>query len=476
MIIDRFHRKFISYAIKHGLIKDQMKILIGFSGGADSTALCKVLLHFKKEYHLTLVAAHINYHLRGEDSKADERFVKEFCFENNIPIMIQQSDLTGVKGMENKAREIRMSFFQKIKKHYKVDKIALAHHKDDQSETVLSRFFRGSAFNGLSGIKAVSNDIIHPFLPFSRDEIEEYLTALNQTWREDLSNQESSYNRNKIRNQILPIIEKDFNPNFKEKLIDYAELFSEADKYFLVHAQRSYKKTLEFAEDHEIVFNFEEFVTLSPVIQFYIIKQAWETLSKNDKDFYYYHFKEIKKVLASDGGKEINLPLGIIFQKDYYNIRLFDPKNIETETTHQSREISSLRNIFMFNDKRILMQKIKSMPEEGFSKDNDQVVMDLDKIVFPLTVRYRQEGDRFMPYGMSQLKKLKDFFIDEKIAKFQRDKIAIICDAHHIIWVAGHRIDHRVAVDEHTKNFVCFKIEDTKENKMRSAKKKSKKG
>lgn len=476
MTVERFQRKFIEYALKQGIIKDQMKILIGFSGGADSTALCRVLLHFRKEYHLTIMAAHINYQLRGEDSKADERFVKEFCFEHNIPILIQQNDLKGVKGMENKAREIRMAFFNKIKKHYKIDKIALAHHKDDQSETVLSRFFRGSAFNGLSGIKAVSHDIIHPFLLFSRDEIEEYLVSLNQPWRDDLSNQENDYNRNKIRNQILPTIEKDFNANFKEKLIDYAELFSEADQYFKTQMQKSYKKALVFSEDHEIVFSFEDFVTLSPIIQFYIIKQAWELLSKNDKDFYYYHFKEIKKVLELDGGKEINLPLGIVFQKDYYNIRLFNRNKYQTENVYQSREISSLRNIFMFNDKRILMQKIKSMPDEGFPKDPDQVIMDLDKIVFPLTVRYRQDGDRFMPFGMSQYKKLKDFFIDEKIAKFQRDKIVIICDAQHIIWVAGHRMDHRVAVDEQTKNFVCFKIEDTKENKMRSAKKKSQKG
>ena len=476
MNVEKFHKKFIQYVLENSLFKQNSKILVGFSGGADSTALMNTLLHFRKEYRLTIMAAHINYQLRGDDSHADERFVKEFCFDNNVPVLIHRADLKGQSGMENKAREIRLDFFYKIKKMNKIDVIALAHHKNDQAETVLSRFFRGSAFNGLAGIKAKAGDIIHPFLIFSREDLESYLNELKCNWRDDLTNYESDYNRNKIRNKMLPLIEQEFNPNFREKLIDYACIFSEADNYFKSVAQKLYKKAMIVAEESEIVFDLNEIVTINPVLQFYIFKSAWEKLSMLDRDFYYYHFKEIQNILTMEGSKEVSLPADIILQKDYYTLRLYNKKTYNPNPEFAFREISSLRTIFVFNDKRVLMQKLKSMPDKGFPKEKNCVVMDLDKIQFPLILRYRQPGDRFIPFGMKGFKKLKDFFIDEKIEKNQRDKVVIFCDTEKIIWIAEHRIDQRVAVEEETKKFVMFTIEDLKESKLALAKKKSKKG
>ncbi len=476
MNVEKFHKKFIRYIQENALFKQNSKILVGFSGGADSTALMNALLHYRKEYRLTIMAAHVNYQLRGADSHLDERFVKEFCFNHNVPVLIHRVDLRGVSGMENKAREIRMEFFNKIKKLNKIDVIALAHHKNDQAETVLSRFFRGSAFNGLAGIKSRSGDIIHPFLLFSREELESYLKEINCEWREDLSNYESDYNRNKIRNEMIPLIEQTFNPNFREKLNDYARIFNEADLYFKSVAQKLYKKALLAADESEIVFNLSEIETISPVLQFYVFKSAWEKLSRLDKDFYYYHFKEILNVLGMEGSKDVSLPADIVLQKDYYSVRLYNKKTYKHTPEFTSREISSLRTIFVFNDKRIQMQKLKSMPEKGFPSEKSCVVMDLDKIQFPVILRYRQPGDRFIPFGMSGFKKLKDFFIDEKIEKFQRDKVVIFCDAEKIIWIANNRIDQRVAVDDETRRFVMFTIEDIKESKISLNKKKSKKG
>jgi len=275
---------------------------------------------------------------------------------------------------------------------------------------------------------------------------------------------------------MLPLIEQEFNPNFREKLIDYACIFSEADNYFKSVAQKLYKKAMIVAEESEIVFDLNEIVTINPVLQFYIFKSAWEKLSMLDRDFYYYHFKEIQNILTMEGSKEVSLPADIILQKDYYTLRLYNKKTYNPNPEFAFREISSLRTIFVFNDKRVLMQKLKSMPDKGFPKEKNCVVMDLDKIQFPLILRYRQPGDRFIPFGMKGFKKLKDFFIDEKIEKNQRDKVVIFCDTEKIIWIAEHRIDQRVAVEEETKKFVMFTIEDLKESKLALAKKKSKKG
>ncbi|HPY96197.1 MAG TPA: tRNA lysidine(34) synthetase TilS [Candidatus Cloacimonadota bacterium] len=475
MSIEKFHNKFIEYALENKLFKRGSKILVGFSGGADSTALMQVLLHFRKQYKLNIMAAHINYHLRGEDSEQDERFVKEFCFNNNVPVFVKQADLFGVSGMENKARDIRMKYFNDLKALNKLDAIALAHHKDDQAETVLSRFLRGAAFNGLAGIKSISGSIIHPFLLFSRAELEGYLQAKGCTWREDLSNAESDYTRNKIRNSMLPMIEREYNSNFKEKLNEYSIIFCEADKYFQSESNKLYKRSALLESETEIYLDLDKFLPINPILQFYVLKIAWEKLIQSSKDFYYYHFKEVQNLLNLDGGKELSLPANIILQKDYYSIRLYNKLTFSDKNEYDSREISSLRTVFVFNDKRIQMQKVKTISEHDLKKENNCVVMDFDKVQFPLTLRYRQAGDRFIPFGMTGFKKLKDFFIDEKVEKFQRDKVVIFCDAEKIIWVAEHRIDQRVAVDSETKWHLVLTIDNLKENKLTIARKTQKK-
>ncbi|MCB5250141.1 MAG: tRNA lysidine(34) synthetase TilS [Candidatus Cloacimonetes bacterium] len=475
MSIAKVHKKFIDYVLENKLFKKGSKILVGFSGGADSTALMRILLHFKKEYKLSIMAAHVNYQLRAEDSEQDERFVKEFCFEYNVPIFIKRVNLLGVSGMENKAREIRMHYFNSVKEHSKVDIIALAHHKDDQVETVMGRFLRGAAFNGLAGIKPEFNGIIHPFLLFSRQELEEYLRAVDSEWREDLSNYSNDYTRNKIRNVLIPSLEKDFNPNIREKLMDYSTIFYEADKYFSNETKRLYKRILLLESEDEIYFDLDGFLLISPVIQFYILQSAWESLSKSTRDFYYYHFKEFLSILELDGGKELSLPGNIILQKDYYSIRLYNKSTYADKVDYTSREISAIRAVFVFNDKRIQMQKMKQISDSDLKKNGNCVIMDLDKVKFPLTLRYREPGDRFIPFGMTGFKKLKDFFIDEKVEKFQRDKVVIFCDTEKIIWVAEHRIDQRVSVDEETKWYLMLTIENIKENKLTMARKKTKK-
>ena len=176
-----------------------------------------------------------------------------------------------------------------------------------------------------------------------------------------------------------------------------------------------------------------------------------------------------------DGGKELSLPGNIILQKDYYSIRLYNKSTYADKVDYTSREISAIRAVFVFNDKRIQMQKMKQISDSDLKKNGNCVIMDLDKVKFPLTLRYREPGDRFIPFGMTGFKKLKDFFIDEKVEKFQRDKVVIFCDTEKIIWVAEHRIDQRVSVDEETKWYLMLTIENIKENKLTMARKKTKK-
>ncbi len=473
---DSFLKKFEEYVTVNNLIKSGSKILVGFSGGADSTALMLALLHIKQSFKLTLMAAHINYHLRGEDSIEDEKFVKNFCFNKNVNLLIHDKQIQGDSNIEAKAREIRMNYFDLIKKHYKIDFIALAHHRDDQAETVLSRFLRGSAFSGLKGISAKSGNIIHPMLSFTKEEIVSFLESVEQKWQEDYTNKLTDYSRNKIRNSLIPLLEKEFNPSIKNKLCDYAELFFESDKFFREFGLKLYKKSLLYGDETELIFSLDEILGQSPIVQFYIIRYAYERLLGYEKDFYQANFKELQATFSMNGCKEVHFPHGIVVWKDYDYLRFVNTKTYKSEIQYKSREITSLRSIFVFNGKRIIMQKLRQVPEEGYSKESDSVIMDLDQIHFPITVRYREDGDKFIPLGMHSFKKIKDFFIDEKLPKFQRDRVVIFSDQEKIFWISGYRLDQRVSVTDQTRNFVMFSIEDTKEIKTRSAKKKVKKG
>ncbi len=200
-----FIRKFEKYIRKNKLFMPKSRILVGFSGGPDSTALLTALYHLRTKYQFHLLAVHINYHLRGEESGLEEAAVKKFCFARNIAILVKHYDPKGKKVNENNLREFRFNWFNGLVGSYKIDSIALGHNQSDQAETVLYRLLRGSLLTGLGGIKPKSGNIIHPLISFSRDEITAFLEKENIPWCEDVSNQQNEFTRNKLRNFYLSL-------------------------------------------------------------------------------------------------------------------------------------------------------------------------------------------------------------------------------------------------------------------------------
>ena len=461
----------------HSFLQKDVRILIGLSGGPDSLCLTLLLKELSKKYSLFLIAAHVNYHLRGEDSDLDEAFVKEFCYKENIPLYIYQANINKNESLQNKAREIRFEYFQRLKKHYKIDYIALGHQMDDQTETVLQRLLRGAGFTGLSGINPKKDGVIHPILNIRKSEILEYLSQKGIIYRVDITNQTNNYTRNKIRNELLPYLKKEYNPNFEQKLIEYGNLFFMADSYFSEQIQKIFKKALISRNESDIIFDLKYLRECPPIFQFYLYREAWTLLIGTDKDFYTVHFQEIIYIVESESGyKEITLPNNILVIKDYgylifRNTDLYTPPNLE-----QTKELTQIRNVFSFNDQRFTMQKIKQYPEAGLGNGYNSIVLDLDKIIFPITLRYRKSGDRFIPFGMENFKKLKNFFIDEKVGSSERDMTILFTDAEKIFWVCGYRLDQRVAISKETKNYLLISsVEDSNEAKNRSAQRKQKK-
>jgi tRNA(Ile)-lysidine synthase len=484
---------FESYGLAHGFIREKVRIIVGLSGGSDSVALALLLRELREKYSIFLVCAHVNYHLRGADSDGDEQFVKEFCFRYNIPLYILSKKLSTGDSVQQDARDMRLKYFRKLKSLYKMDYIALAHHKDDQVETVLHRFLRGAGFSGLGGILPISSDIIHPLLSICKSEVLSYLGELGVGYCTDHTNMTPAYTRNKIRNDLIPHIASEYNPRFESKLVQYGQLFSMADEYFTLQGKKLLKRFTIHSRSTtrpqvvEIHIEAEPLLKISLILQFYVLREAWYRISGKYQDFYSVHFQDILDILAMGKGyKEIHLPDSTIVIKEYQYIifkkmvsatHVTDGKNQETGSKSPSKILTQPRSAFSFNEHRFSMKKLRLLPvnQNPDIQDNirasgykdEQVVLDLDKISFPITLRYRLPGDKFVPLGMKNSKKLKDFFIDEKISLSDRDHVVIFADEKNIIWVAGYRIDERVAVTPETKNFLSIKIESPTRKKIK---------
>ncbi len=476
MNINGFIERFEQYSVKHKLFKSGEKILIGFSGGADSTALLLALWHLKSKYGYSILAAHVNYDLRGNDSKLDEQFVRKFCFDRNISLVVKNITIDSKSNVENHAREVRFSYFNNLRKLYKIQKIVLGHNREDQAETLLFRMFRGSGYIGIKGISPKTDDVIHPLLSFSRNEIISYLGSEKIQWREDLSNKENTYSRNKIRNQMIPWIQEHLNPNVVTKLYETAEIFSETDDILESLAKRRFLKAQIRHSKEECRLSTKIIRKTRSVLRYYVFKEAYTRINGNSKDFYHNNFIEIEHLLTSDGSKQIYLPNNVYVFKEYDELIFTNVDFSKSENIENEKEITSLRNRSTFEDYRIIMKKLKKMPNNrNLFEDKNIAYLDLDKTSFPITIRHRKPGDRFHPLGMQHNKKLKDFLIDEKVSKFDRDKVLIFCDKEKIIWLAGHRIDDRVVTSEQTQNILQISIERMATKKMRAAERIAKK-
>ena len=467
---ERFLEKFEKFFRQEGLIENGDKILVGFSGGADSTALLLCLSHLKSKYNISILAAHINYNLRGDDSVADENFVKDFCFRRNISLVIKnvKSKITG--NLENEARKIRMKYFRDLQQLYKIDKIALGHQKNDQTETVLFRLIRGSGLTGLKGISPRNKMVIHPLLPFSKKEIKSFLNAENVIWREDKSNLDNNFSRNIIRNELLPWIRKKMNPKIDEKIFHLSEIFSETDKILEATAKRRLNNCLLKHSKEMYQLSLKNILKTPKVVRFYIYRQIFEELSGGKENFYHGDYLSIESILNSEGGKKIDLPHQLIVQKIYQKLIFGHADELENLRISEPKLIPTIRNRIVFDDYRISMKKLKKLPHSHYPfEDKNIVYLDFDEIVFPLIFRHRRNGDKFFPFGMNKQKKLKDFFIDEKISKFDRDRILILSDKEKILWIGGMRIDNRVGITDKTNNILMVKIEKIALQKARHA-------
>lgn len=464
-------KRLIGFIRKNELIKVSDRLILGCSGGADSTAMLWLFARIRSILNVSLLAVHVNHQLRGAESDKDQEAVRELCLQQNIPLIIRRVDVPISGNLENEARKLRFEVFSEVMQNYKYDRIVLAHHLDDQAETVLMNLFRGSGISGMAGIKPISGNIIHPLLCFTRMELENLLQSQGVCWRTDQSNQDPGFNRNRLRLELIPQLRSEYNPQLNEHLARQAEIFFQAEQLLSERTAKQYKRIMLESTPQRIILALLPLIKLKPVERYYLYRMVFRQLSGQENDFMSLHHQAIEDVLRAEGSKSLDLPHGIKIYKLYEE--LVFSAGAEPEASHPDMlEIEAERARAVFGDYRFQFRYLRILPKETEELGKYRIILDADAVQYPLKIRFRKPGDRFIPFGMKRFKRLKEFFIDEKVPKFERDSVPIFEDGEKLLWVVGYRMDNRVRHHECSTRYLEIIAEPTQEKPKRAANRK----
>ncbi|MDD3395015.1 MAG: tRNA lysidine(34) synthetase TilS [Anaerotignum sp.] len=428
-------------------------IVVGVSGGADSVALLHILKGFAHAQNWSLKAIHVHHGLRGTEADRDRDFVEDICQKWGIPCRVYYFDVAKEAqkrglGTEETGRLLRYEVFEKERNG---GVIAVAHNKNDQAETLLMRLCRGAGVSGLTGIRPVREVIIRPLLFCTRNEIERYCEENKLSYCQDSTNMENTYTRNRFRNQILPLLEEIY-PKATEHIAQTAEIFAQEEEYLQKQAQALFLKALQRADQNEIALDAACLQNMHRVMQKRVFAMAFSELGVK-KDVGSIHFELLEGLLEQESGKSFNLPNKITVQKNYGTLNI---KKDRSESRNFCYTLPLEQEIVVAEAKLFVRTWVCTEKRTEKSEDSCTKVFDYDKIGCALSCRTRQEGDR-LAIGNGH-KKLKDFMIDEKIPRQERDGLPLIAAGSKILWVVGKRSSAEYQPDEATKLFLTVQI------------------
>jgi len=438
------------------------KVIVAVSGGPDSTCLLYILNEIKDKIGITLVGAHLNHCLREGDAQKDELYAKNTCESLNIEFYSKTVDVHKIADQNNLScemagREERYKFFKELLTSLNANKVALAHNANDQAETVLMRIMRGTGIEGMVGIKPIRDEIyVRPILHLSRKEIEAYCDENGISPRIDKSNLENIYARNKVRLELIPYMEENFNKDIIRTLNRMSDTVKKDNDYLMEISQKEFDKHCEI-EGLRVIINKNAF-KLHEAILSRIVREALLKVNHDLYNFEKVHITSVIKLQSQDTGKSIMLPANIIVENCYGNIHIYARgKTAYYNSNQYSLNINEKNIIHPLN--LVIEMDVKSKSQDTLFKGTDYIKnFDYDKILGPIILRYREDGDKFMPLGMTGNKKIKDLFIDLKIPKSKRNEIPLICFGNDISWVVGYRVSEKFKVSRDTKNILRIRI------------------
>lgn len=444
-------QKVIRFIKENNLISEGDKVLIALSGGPDSVFLLHFFNKFKNKYKIVPGAVHINHLLRGNDSDRDEIFCKAICNELDIPIYTVKANVKlyakrNKYSLEIAGRNIRYDFFEKILSTQKYSKIATAHNADDNAETVLLNLIKGTGINGIAGIPVKRDKIIRPILCLSKKEILEYLEDNKFEYRIDESNLSNEYERNFLRNDVIPLIQKNLNPSFTDNILNSSLNFQRLN-LFLEKILVQLKSDIDIKKNKYLALPVKHFETVDE----FLISQLLKTLI--DKNFNLQsNSDDLKKIFLiknKQAGKSEELSNNLLVLKERDKI-IITKRKPDKKNADKSIQIGKSIKV---NDKNLSINHvIKSKVKIGKNKNIEFISGDNINDVF--TIRTWQNGDKFYPIGMKGTKKLSDYLNEIKIDSFQKKNQLVLINNGKIVWIIGHRLDDRFKITSQTKRIL----------------------
>ena len=501
----RFRQKVRSFMKKKHMTDRGDGVLAAVSGGADSVCLLLLLHEMAAELGIKVFAFHMNHGIRGAEADRDERFVMELCERLNIPLTVAHEKVEeyaaehGLSG-EEAGRILRYQHLGETAEKYQCAKIAVAHHEDDDAETVLLNLFRGSGLAGLSGIRPVRENIIRPLLCVSRKEIEEYLKEQELSWCEDSTNKENDYTRNKIRNELLPWVTENINSRAAEHILAVSEFAAQADAYFEMEAERILEENCskrreegkqpnsknageadgkesgtgqssKVAENEMKMctkINTDIFDPQPEILKTYIVRRMILNAAGKAKDITERHIRSVMDLSGPGGGHTADLPYGFKAVRGYETLGIVQSKKEKNPSQMPESDQKQERNT-VFENKinpetdmdeildlggtHIRLHAVHRKKELEIPKNQYTKWFDYDKINVGLSIRYRKNGDYLTLSGGGK-KKLRRYMIDEKIPENERDRIPVLADGDHVLWVVGYRISDYYKITDETEHIL----------------------
>ncbi|WP_299365028.1 tRNA lysidine(34) synthetase TilS [Winogradskyella sp.] len=432
---------FREYIDDHFKFLHSARLLIGVSGGIDSV----VLSHLCKSLDSDFALAHCNFNLRGEESNADEDFVLELAEELDVEVFIQNFD-TQAYGEEHKlsiqmaARELRYHWFEELAEQLQFDYILTAHHADDNLETFLINFTRGTGLNGLTGIPEVNDNIVRPLLRFSRVEIEAYAMEEQIKWREDSSNSSRKYLRNKLRHEVVPIL-KEINPQLLDSFQNTLGYLNDTADIVEESLNAVSKRAITTINDKEIIYKVSEFKK---------VNNPRAYLFEMFKDFGFTEWNDVVDLLDAETGKYVKSNTHRLIKHREFLI-LTDR---QSERREESFVINEVDNPVETPLGTLDFQKVDALEDNS----STTIFVDFENIKFPLELRIWETDDVFHPLGMKGKKKLSKYLKDEKLLPTEKAHTWVLASKGNIVWVVGMRADDRFKVTDKTQQILKIEL------------------
>ena len=484
-----FEQKLADFIIANRLFGSAEKVVLAVSGGADSMALMYAMHALKTEslFNAELLCAHINHQLRGTEGDLDEEFVVAQATKLKLAVTTQRIDVRGFAhihklSIETAARQLRMEALIDIAKANDCSLIAMAHQKNDNAETIIQRLSRGTGIRGLAGIwpeRVFADEVrfVRPLLCFTRDEIVNYLQQRNLNWRRDHTNDDCSYRRNYIRHRLIPVLQQDCTGSVVEQL---SHLARSARGYYGIVCSRAdeFWPHLADCDGVKIVLDLKLFLTKSQPVKVELIRRSLANIACGERYMGQGHYESILRLAKQNvAGRKIELPGGFVVRREYGSL-IFT--RLETETAVAGRMVKPVRLKIpgqtrfcrhliearvLNNEEPCQKSEIASL-SRAKSRDRKSKIptfsgiewLDMDKIKQPLIVRRRRPGDRFVPLGQSEVKKLGKFLTGQRVPYEIRRDVLVVADREKIIWVWPVRISEQSKIASQTRKILQLQI------------------